>query len=316
MNVTVVILTLDEARHIKRALRSVATFADRRVVVDSGSTDDTVAIAREMGAEVLIHPFVNHARQFNWALGQLPEGTGWVFRLDADEVVSDALAAEISARLPGLPQDVAGLTVPRRIAFMGRPIRYGGLFPVHILRLFRQGRGRSEDRWMDEHIVVDGAVAELRGELIDENLNPLGWWIDKHNRYASHEALEVLIAEGHGGITRSEAALGMGRQAGIKRWLKKNVYARLPGGFRASAYFIYRYVIRLGFLDGKEGTAFHVLQGFWYRYLVDAKLHEVRLYMKRNDVDVVRAIRDVLGIDVAGSANIKERNSRQGAQDN
>lgn len=293
--ITVVILTLNEARHIERALRSVAPFADRCVVVDSGSADDTAARARALGAEVLTHPFVNQARQFNWALDQLPKDTDWVFRLDADEVVSGALAAEIAARLPGLPNGVAGLTVPRRIAFLGRPIRYGGLFPVHILRLFRHGRGRSEDRWMDEHIAVDGRVAALSGELLDDNLNPLGWWIDKHNRYAGHEALEVLMAESRGWVG---AAPGMGRQTATKRWLKVRVYARLPGGFRALSYFLYRYVIRLGFLDGKEGTAFHVLQGFWYRYLVDMKLHEVKAYMRRENVGVEVAIQDVLGIDV------------------
>ena len=167
---------------------------------------------------------------------------------------------------------------------------------------------------MDEHITVDGGVAALRGELLDDNLNPLGWWIEKHNRYASQEALEVLMAEGHGGIARVGAVSSMGRQACIKRWLKECVYARLPGGFRAFSYFIYRYVVRLGILDGKEGTAFHVLQGFWYRYLVDAKLLEVRLYMRRNDVDVVCAIRDVLGIDVAGSTDIGEKDGRQSAQ--
>ncbi|WP_372922396.1 glycosyltransferase family 2 protein [Roseovarius sp.] len=293
MTVTVVILTLDEARHIERALRSVAPFADRCVLVDSGSTDDTVARARAMGAEVLTHSFVNQARQFNWALDQLPESTGWVLRLDADEVVSEALATEIAARLPDLPDHVVGLTVPRRIVFLGRPIRYGGLFPVHILRLFRHGRGRSEDRWMDEHITVDGGVAALRGELLDDNLKPLGWWIEKHNNYASREVVEILDVQ-HGYLGREIGD----RPDGLKRWLKERVYARLPGGFRAFAYFFYRYVLRLGFLDGKEGTAFHVLQGFWYRYLVDMKLHEVKAYMSVHDADVVDAIRDVLGIKI------------------
>ena len=294
---TVVILTLDEARHIERALRSVAPIADRCVVVDSGSNDDTRERARAMGAEVLRHPFVNQARQFNWALDQLPECTDWVFRLDADEVVSDVLAAEIAARLPGLPDAVVGLTVPRRIAFLGRPIQYGGLFPVHILRLFRHGTGRSEDRWMDEHIVVDGRVAALRGELLDDNLNSLSWWIDKHNRYASREVIDYLSFE-HGLIPHEPASdLRSGQQAGVKRWLKERVYAPLPGGLRAFAYFFYRYVLRLGFLDGREGATFHVLQGLWYRYLVDAKLHEVRLHMKRHNVDAVTAMRNVLGID-------------------
>ena len=129
MSVTVVILTVNEARHIERALRSVAAIADVTFVVDSGSTDRTVEIARAMGAEVLTHLFVNQAQQFNWALDQLPADTDWVLRLDADEVVSSELAGEITARLPALPEEVAGLTLPRRIAFLGRPIRYGGCFP-------------------------------------------------------------------------------------------------------------------------------------------------------------------------------------------
>lgn len=295
MTLTVVILTLNEARHIERALRSVAPFADRCVVVDSGSTDDTVARARALGAKVLTHPFVNQARQFNWALDQLPEDTGWVFRLDADEVVSEALAAEIAARLTGLPNDVAGLTVPRRIAFLGRPIRYGGLFPAHVLRIFRHGRGRSEDRWMDEHIAVQGRVAALRGELLDDNLNPLGWWIDKHNRYASREALEVLLAERR---SAAPGAVAMGQQAAAKRWLKRNVYDQLPPGLRALAYFLYRYLLHGGFRDGYPGLAFHVLQGFWYRFLVDAKLYEARSHLSKNGGNLVATAQEVLGIEI------------------
>lgn len=289
---TVVILTHDESRHIARAIRSAQPFADQIFVVDSGSSDATVEIARDLGADVLIHSFVNQARQFNWALDQLPKGTDWVFRLDADEIVSDALAAEIASRLPGLANDVDGLTVARRISFLGRPIRHGGLFPAHVLRVFRHGRGRSEDRWMDEHIVVDGRVAALSGELLDDNLNTLGWWIDKHNRYASREALEMLMAK-----HRGAGAGRMGYKAGVKRKLKESVYYRLPSEIRALVYFLYRFVLRLGFLDGREGAAFHFLQGFWYRYLVDAKLHEVQLYMRRTGADPVTAIRDVLGID-------------------
>lgn len=296
MTLTVIVLTRDEERHIARCLDAVAPVADHVLVVDSGSTDRTVEIARGKGAEVVTHPFVNQARQFNWALDRVPDGTDWIFRVDADELVSVELAADIASRLPGLPEATAGLTVPRRIAFLGRPIRHGGLFPVHVLRLFRPGRGRSEDRWMDEHITVDGRVDALSGELLDDNLNPLGWWIDKHNRYASREVVEIVMAD-HRGTARQKTASGIGQHAGTKRWLKERVYARLPGGLRALAYFLYRYVVRLGFLDGREGAMFHVLQGFWYRYLVDAKLHELRLYMRRNDTDAVTAIREVLGID-------------------
>lgn len=302
MTVTVLILTLNEAQHIKRALSSVACFAERCVVVDSGSTDETVALAKAEGAQVFSNPFVNQAQQFNWALDQLKPETDWVFRLDADEIVTPELAKEIVARLDKLPEDVCGVTLNRRIVFMGKSIQWGGVFPVQIVRLFRFGRARSEDRWMDEHILCDGrVVGGFEGEIQDINLNPLSWWISKHNAYASREVVEILNQEYKFLHREADNHLSSGKQAGLKRWLKTRVYAKLPDGARAMTYFIYRYIVRLGFLDGKEGTKFHVLQGFWYRYLVDAKLHEVRIYMERNDVDAVFAIKDVLGIDLVGS---------------
>ena len=154
---------------------------------------------------------------------------------------------------------------------------------------------------MDEHIKVEGKTENFEGEIIDDNLNPLTWWTEKHNGYASREVVDLLNLEFGFMPHETVADLRGGQQAGIKRWLKENIYARLPGGIRAFAYFFYRYVIRLGFLDGKEGAAFHVLQGFWYRYLVDMKLHEVKKYLAQNDVDAVTAINDVLGIKIEHS---------------
>lgn len=299
MTLTVVILTKNEERHIGRAIGSISSIAQRIVVIDSGSTDDTVALAKAHGAEVLTNPFVTQARQFNWALGRLDADTDWVLRLDADETVSPHLAKEIAARLDGLPDTVAAVSLKRRIAFLGRPIRWGGVFPLHVVRLFRFGRAKCEDRWMDEHIVADGRIIDdFEGEIVDDNLNFLSWWTDKHNAYSSREVIELLDAE-YGFLDRYSGAesLGSGRTAS-RRWLKTALYQRLPGGMRAFAYFLYRYVVRLGFLDGKEGTAFHVLQGFWYRYLVDMKLHEVKKYMRQKKVDAPTAIRKVLEIDV------------------
>lgn len=298
MTLTVVILTKNEERHIARAIASVAQIADRIVVVDSGSTDRTVELARDGGAEVLENPWVNYATQFNWALDQLSGDTDWVFRLDADEVVSEALANEIAAQLRGLSSDAAGVYVSRRMTFLGRPIKWGGVFPVRVLRLFRHGRGRCENRWMDEHVLVDGSTAEFSGEIVDDNLNSLTWWTEKHNAYASREVVDLLNLEYGFMAHETVADLRSGQQAGVKRWIKEKVYARLPRGGRAFVYFLYRYVVRLGFLDGREGTAFHFLQGFWYRYLVDIKLHEVKTYMRSNGVDAPAAIRAVLAIDL------------------
>ena len=289
----VIILTKNEARHIARAIASVRDVSQRIIVVDSGSTDATVQIAKELGAEVLHHAWTNHAAQFNWALEQITDAQGWVLRLDADEVITPTLAAEIAAGLP----NVDGCYVGRGIKFLGQLVRYGGIFPVPTMRLFRNGRGRCEARWMDEHIVVEGPTAHLRGQIIDDNRHPLDWWVAKHNDYASREAVDVLNRE-CAFLPDAGALPGSGRAA-IKRRVKLHLYARLPGGVRAGFYFAYRYFFRLGFLDGPQARAFHVLQGFWYRYLVDAKLAEVRRYMVATGATPAEAVKDVLSIDVA-----------------
>ena len=298
MNVTAVILTFNEEQHLARCIASVQAVATDVVVVDCSSTDATLDIARAHGARVLQHAWVNHAAQFNWALTQLGADTEWVLRIDADEVLTPALIEEIRTRLPGIGPEIDGVYWGRRMTFQGRLIRHGGVFPVRVLRLFRHGRGQCENRWMDEHIKVAGPTADFAGEMIDDNLNSLTWWTDKHNRYASREAVDLLNLEYRFMPHDTVASLRGGKQAGVKRWLKERVYARLPGGFRAFAYFFYRYVLRLGFLDGQAGTAFHFLQGFWYRYLVDAKVVEVKRYMRERGVGVVEAIERVLGVQL------------------
>lgn len=301
---TVVILTRDEERHIARCMGSVAAIASRVVVVDSGSTDRTLEIAKSLGAEVMFHAWRNYATQLNWALEQLPKDTNWVMRLDADEVVSPELAAQIADTLPNLGPEIEGVTMGRRMAFMGRPIRHGGVFPVQVLRIFRHGKGRCEDRWMDEHIKVSGPVVDLPGEMLDDNLNSLTWWTEKHNGYASREVVDLLNLEY--GFMAQDTVAGLGKgQAGAKRWLKEVVYSRLPGGLRAFVYFFYRYLLRGGFLDGREGLAFHVLQGFWYRFLVDAKLAEVRSILRETNISPEAALLRATGIDVTGKKGAK-----------
>lgn len=298
MKLVAVILTLNEARHLPRCLASLAGIANAVLVADCFSTDDTLRVAQEYGARVVQREWVNYATQFNWALTQLDADTDWVLRIDADEVLTPALVTEIRARLPGIGPEIDGVFCGRRMTFQGQLIRFGGLFPVRILRLFRAGRGQCENRWMDEHIKVAGLTVDFQNELIDDNLNSLSWWTAKHNSYASREAVDLLNLE-YGFMPHdSVARLRGGSQAGVKRWLKEAVYARLPSGLRALAYFLYRYVIRLGFLDGRAGAAFHILQGFWYRYLVDAKVAEVKRHMQATGCDVATAIERVLGIRV------------------
>jgi glycosyltransferase involved in cell wall biosynthesis len=296
MKLTVVILTKNEERHIARAMRSVSSIATQIVVVDSGSTDLTIDIARAAGAKILRNDWINYAEQFNWAIDNLPADTDWILRLDADEIVTDGLAREIEHGLSGLADNVGGVVVSRRMTFLGRPIRWGGLFPVKMLRVIRSGRGRCENKWMDEHLIAQGLVVTFSGEIVDDNLNTLSWWTAKHNNYASREVVDILIRE------HTTAELGcsskLTSQARCKRWAKNVFYGNTPLFARAFIYFIYRYVVRFGFLDGYEGLVFHVLQGFWYRFLVDAKLHEVRHHMKRTGSTQIDAIRTVLGIEL------------------
>lgn len=295
MPVTAIILTKNEEKHLQRCLDSLASFVENIVIVDCFSSDATTQIAYSNGARVLQNEWINHATQFNWALKQL-NSADWILRIDADEVVTPLLAEQIRSELPLLDNAVHGVYINRRMTFLGCPIRYGGVFPIQVLRLFRHGFGECENRWMDEHIRVSGKTAAISGEIVDDNLNSLTWWTDKHNKYSSLEAIEILNLEYRFMTNGGLQMMQVGGEAGIKRWIKENLYARFPLGFRALAYFLYRYVVRLGFLDGKSGTAFHVLQGFWYRYLVDAKVIEVKKYIDKSGSDIEDAIEHILDI--------------------
>jgi hypothetical protein len=206
---------------------------------------------------------------------------------------------EVLARLPSMSEGIDGVTFVRRVVFQGKLIRFGGIGSIRILRLFRRGKGHCEVRWMDEHIKVSGATVDFRSAFIDENMNSLTWWTAKHNAYASREAIDLLNLK-YRFIAGDGVANGvMGSQAGRKRWAKERVYSRLPKGFRALAYFIYRYVVLLGVLDGRRGATFHVLQGLWYRLLVDAKVDEVERYMAANDCLPAEAVAAVLDIQLS-----------------
>lgn len=273
-----IVLAHNETLHLERCLSSLRQVAARIVVVDSGSTDNTPDIARRHGADVYFNPWVNYATQFNWALDNAHIAQAWCLRIDADEYLSETLQSSIRQQLlSGTPPDkVTGLSMNRIMVFMGRPIRWGGVGGLYMLRLFRTGQGRCEQRWMDEHIELSGGITyRLTGELIDHNLNNIGWWINKHNGYATREAIDLLNIRHRFEPRTPQRTIGAGSQAAHKRWLKERVYANLPAGLRAVMYFLWRYLFKLGFLDGRPGLAFHFLQGFWYRLLVDLKTQEL-----------------------------------------
>jgi glycosyltransferase involved in cell wall biosynthesis len=282
MSLTVVILTYNESKHLERALASISSFATDIVVVDSFSTDATPALAQQAGARLFQRQFRNNADQFRWALVNTQIDSEWILKLDADEVIHNDLAIAIEAFLQAPSPDIVGVNLQRRHIWMGRWVRFGGRYPLNLVRIWRRGHGQIEDRWMDEHIVVRGGrTITLKGGFSDWNINDISFFTDKHNRYATREAIDVLGARY--GLLDAEHALqrhGTSLQASVKRALKNHVYNRLPFWLSPTLYFLWRYIFQLGFLDGRTGLIYHVLQGFWYRFLVGAKVMEFDAQIK------------------------------------
>ena len=298
-SITAVILTFNESIHLQRCIESIFPLTKNIVVVDSFSTDDTVDIARRCGATILQRAWQNnHSVQFNWALSQLPASTEWVFRIDADEILTTALIDEIKQTLLTINSSIVGLQCIRKMVFQGSLLKYGGMGGTRTLRLFRFGHGRSESRWMDEHIKLNGQSLNLSGAIIDNNLQSLEWWLAKHENYAKREAVDLLNLKYHFSVSDSVASQAVVSQLSLKRKIKEKIYARLPKGLRSIAYFMYRYILLGGFLDDANGRSFHRLQGYWYRNLADRNVAQVERYKQEHGVDIKTAIMHVLGISV------------------
>ena len=298
-SISIIILTYNEEKHINRCIGETIDIAKNIFIVDSYSTDKTCELAEALGAKVYQNRWVNYAAQFNWALRNLPIETDWVLRLDADEILIDPLKKMLVESIKTLPKTTSGIYFERRVRFMGRWIRHGGTYPMDVLRLFRFGKGHCEHRWMDEHIkITSGTTTKIDGYIIDDNRNNLGWWTNKHNDYALREAIDMLDIK-HDLIQEDGIAPRLiGSQAQRKRWLKVK-YAALPLFIRPFIYFIYRYFIKLGFLDGRQGLIWHFLQGFWYRFLVDAKIFEIYSKGGKDSESIKEVIEAEYGIDLS-----------------
>jgi glycosyltransferase involved in cell wall biosynthesis len=268
---SILVLTQDEGSNLPALLESIEGLDHQLFVMDSGSTDATVAIAEGAGATVFSHPFDNYGAQRNRAQALLPDPDGWVLHMDADERLTPELKDEIAGVMQSGRSGVDGYMLRQRTVFMGRWIRHGGHYPSFHLRLFRIAAGRCEDRLYDQHFVVDGRVEQLRHDYIDTIGSDLYTWTMRHARWARLEVEEQQL--GHGDRKLVEPRL-RGTPIEKKRWLRAKVLDRGPLFFRSFGYWVYRYFFRLGFLDGREGLIFHFLQGFWFRFLIDSMTFE------------------------------------------
>ncbi len=274
-NVEVVMIVRDEELNLLHSLPAVTGWAKKVWVVDSGSTDRTVEVARAAGAEVVHREWQGYARQKNWALDTLPLEAGWVLLLDADERITDKLADRIRAIVDRDPVGVAesAFHLNRYFVFLGGRIRHCGYYPSWNVRLFRRGRARYEERDVHEHMVVDGPVGFIHGADMEHwDRRPLEHHIAKHNRYSTLEARAIWSQELQGTDAALPARL-LGGPLERRRWIKRHVYPWLPAKFLFR--FLWMYVLKLGFLDGATGWRFCLFISA-YELQIEQKLIELR----------------------------------------
>ena len=277
---TVIILTKNEEANIERCIYSVKGWVKRIVVVDSGSTDRTVELAEKLGAEIYHHePFVDYAKQFNWAIDNTKIKTKWVFRFDADECVTPKLKREILTECEKHKDDeVSGMMMRFKIFFLGKFLKHGGAYPFLKITIFKYGKGRFEDRSMGEHIVLsEGSCIDLKEDCEHYDFKSLNAFIDKHNWYATREVADYFAVR-----SGRENAVLDGKPETMKK-LRDGVYYKLPRYFRAKLYYWYKFYFKMGFLDGEAGRVWAFLQTYFYRFVVDAKIYEQELLQRQNE---------------------------------
>ena len=273
---SVIILTFNEEENIRRCLDSITDFTDDIIIIDSFSTDATLKICEKYGCRVFQHAFTNQALQFNWALDNVPWERPWTLRLDADEVLPDKLKQELRELTATCGPEVTGIYLNRRMYFMNRWLKHGGMYPHYILRAFRKGAGRYEEKTEEHFVLASGRAIYAKNDFLEDNRqNTLKYWLKKHDDLSDGEIRDTLLETRNPGLDLKEDLFG--NKVERTRWLKTRVYAKSPLFLRAFLYFIYRYFLRLGFLDGVPGLIFHVLQAFWYRFYIDARIYETRV---------------------------------------
>ncbi|WP_075506988.1 glycosyltransferase family 2 protein [Prochlorococcus marinus] len=275
--IAIVILTKNEELHIARCLDYCLKLTNNIYVVDSLSEDNTVCIAESKGANVIKREWDGYANQYNFINKYLQNKFEWIFRVDADEIVSNELVQEIKSMIKKLDNTFSGISIPRRITFLRQKIRYGGVFPCHLVRIARPKYSKCEGL-IDEHIVVSGKIHYLKEELLDDSLISLSSWISKHNKYSSLEALQLFNSRKN--KSYFDEKFKMSFKSRCRRIVKDKFFNNSPIFLRSLIYFLIRYILFFGFLDGIRGLGFHFLQAFWYRFIVDMKVYEI---LKKND---------------------------------
>jgi glycosyltransferase involved in cell wall biosynthesis len=272
-----IILTYNEEVHLARLLQSISDLDAPVFILDSGSTDKTIAIGEQFGATFLQHQFENHPRQWDYALKNSPVKTPWVICLDADQVVTPELKDRLTNFKDEEHSGINGIYFNRKNFFKGRWLKHGGYYPFYLLKMFRYGIGHSDiNENMDHRFIVPGKLEIWKnGIILEENLkeNNISFWIEKHNRYSdlvAQEEVERMMQL----RTQTIRPRFWGTPDERTAW-RKQLWWKLPRYVRPTIYFTQRIIFQLGILDGRTGIIFHFLQGFWFRLIVDIKIDEI-----------------------------------------
>ena len=295
LNIAALIITKNEEIHIERCILSIKKLISKIYVIDSYSTDNTKNICQKYNIQFIENKFYNYSSQYNWGLEIIKKyNHRWILRIDSDEILTPKLIDEIKNSLSNINKNISGICLKRKIIFNDKILNYGGTSSYQV-RIFRPNLGFCENRFMDEHIKVKGKIKFLKEPFFDHNLKNLSWWTQKHNLYSNREVIDMLE------ITKKDEFLQNGnlsKNNKFKRFFKVLIYGKTPILLRAFIYFLYRYICLLGFLDGRSGLIYTFLQGFWYRFLVDAKLIELKNFSKKNRISLSESVKKVFDIDM------------------
>ena len=284
LSITAIICTYNEEKHLERCIKSLLSIIQEINVIDSYSTDKTKEIAFKYNANYYLKEWTTFSDKFNWALNNTKINTEWVLRIDADEYLTPELVKNLIVELPNIDVSTTAIRFNRLMYFMGGTLKFGGMNPIYHIKLWRKGSAICEAKWMDERMsVLYGNVSTIKGDIIDHNLNNITWWTEKHNNYATKEAIDILILQNHYKNEGQFKLFFSNKSENRRKWFKIQ-YLKLPIFIRPFLFFIIRYFFQGAIFEGKRGFVWTFLQCLWYRLLVDLKIEEANKFIKKNKI--------------------------------
>jgi len=274
MKISILILTFNEEIHIERLILNLINIFEDIIFVDSYSNDRTIEIInkyklKNKSIRLYKNTFKSQSSQIIWSVQNIDIKNDFIFKLDADEIISNDLEIFLKNNFQNsnLLIENKGFAIKRKIFFYNKILKWGGMNDIYVNRIFNKNFYKVEDRLMDEHILIKGKIKKIKnGYILDKNLNTLDQYIKKHLDYSTNEAIEFKNKF----VNNKEFKITL--NVLIKKKIKYLIYYKIPPFFRSFLFFIYRYILLLGFLDGRSGLCFHIINTFFYRFITDVKI--------------------------------------------